>query len=46
LDLGVDGFRLDVINFLTTNGVTKDNPIKDGSQEHLNDINQKGVKQL
>jgi glycosidase len=44
LDLGVDGFRLDVINFLTTDGVTKDNPIKDGSQEHLNDINQKGVK--
>lgn len=44
LDLGVDGFRLDVINFLTTDGITKDNPIKDGSQEHLNDINQKGVK--
>ncbi|MFT7163483.1 MAG: glycosidase, partial [Flavobacterium sp.] len=44
LDLGVDGFRLDVINFLTTDGITKDNPIKDGIQEHLNDINQKGVK--
>jgi glycosidase len=44
LDLGVDGFRLDVINFLTTDGITKDNPIKNGSQEHLNDINQKGVK--
>lgn len=44
LDLGVDGFRLDVINFLTTDGVTKDNPMKDGAQEHLNDINQKGVK--
>jgi glycosidase len=44
LDLGVDGFRLDVINFLTTDGITKDNPITDGTQEHLNDINQKGVK--
>ncbi|SDW33655.1 alpha-glucosidase [Flavobacterium degerlachei] len=44
LDLGVDGFRLDVINFLTTDGITKDNPTKDGAQEHLNDINQKGVK--
>ncbi|KRB56132.1 glycosyl hydrolase [Flavobacterium sp. Root186] len=44
LDAGVDGFRLDVINFLTTNGITKDNPIKNGQQEHLNDINQEGVK--
>ncbi|WP_087564747.1 alpha-glucosidase [Polaribacter sp. SA4-10] len=45
LDLGVDGFRLDVINFLTTEGVTLDNPTnKKGEQEHLNDINQKGVK--
>lgn len=44
LDLGVDGFRMDVINFLTTDGITKDNPMKDGVQQHLNDINQKGVK--
>ncbi|SEP34114.1 trehalose-6-phosphate hydrolase [Flavobacterium sp. CF108] len=44
LDAGVDGFRLDVINFLTTNGITKDNPIKNGQQEHLNDIDQEGVK--
>ncbi|WP_369764717.1 alpha-glucosidase [Flavobacterium sp. WC2429] len=44
LDLGVDGFRMDVINFLTTDGITKDNPFKNGIQEHLNDINQKGVK--
>ena len=43
LDCGVDGFRLDVINFLTTNGITTDNPMKDGVQEHLNDINQLGV---
>lgn len=45
LDLGVDGFRLDVINFLTTDGMTHDNPIKDGKQEHLYDINQAGVKE-
>lgn len=44
LDAGVDGFRLDVINFLTTDGITKDNPVKDGKQEHTNDIDQKGVK--
>lgn len=46
LDMGVDGFRLDVINFLTTEGITKDNPLDDnGKQQHLYDINQKGVKQ-
>ena len=46
LDLGVDGFRLDVINFLTTEGITIDNPTdKNGKQEHLYDIDQKGVKQ-
>ncbi|TDD94724.1 alpha-glucosidase [Flavobacterium cellulosilyticum] len=44
LDLGVDGFRMDVINFLTTDGITQDNPMKEKSQEHLNDINQKGVQ--
>lgn len=44
LDTGVDGFRLDVINFLTTNGITQDNPMKDGKQNHINDIDQEGVK--
>lgn len=43
LDCGVDGFRLDVINFLTTDGITTDNPMKDRVQEHTNDINQSGV---
>lgn len=43
LDSGVDGFRLDVINFLTTDGITTDNPMKEGVQEHLYDINQSGV---
>lgn len=46
LELGIDGFRLDVINFLTTEGITKNNPInEDGSQEHVYDINQKGIKE-
>lgn len=46
LDLGVDGFRMDVINFLTTEGITQDNPLNDkGEQDHLYDINQKGVKE-
>ena len=44
LDLGVDGFRLDVINFLTMEDITTDNPVKDGKQDHVNDINQAGVK--
>lgn len=44
LDAGVDGFRLDVINFLNTDGITADNPTKDGEQDHINDINQEGVK--
>lgn len=44
LDAGVDGFRLDVINFLTTNGISQDNPMKDGKQDHIHDIDQEGVK--
>lgn len=45
LNLGVDGFRLDVINFLTTDGITADNPMKDEQQQHLNDIDQAGIKE-
>ena len=44
LDMGVDGFRFDVIIFLTTSGITKDNTVKDGVQEHMYDISQPGVK--
>lgn len=44
LDSGVDGFRLDVINFFNTDGITIDNPFKDGQQQHINDIDQVGVK--
>jgi trehalose-6-phosphate hydrolase len=44
LNLGVDGFRLDVINFLTTEKTFPDNPVKDGKQEHKYDVDQAGVK--
>lgn len=33
-----------MINFLTTNGITADNPVKNGQQQHINDIDQVGVK--
>lgn len=45
LELGVDGFRMDVINFLTTDGILSDNPMKDGNQQHIYDIDQPGVKE-
>ncbi len=44
LDKGIDGFRFDVINFLHTDDVTTDNPIKAGKQQHLYDINQHGIQ--
>ncbi|PVX47463.1 trehalose-6-phosphate hydrolase [Flavobacterium sp. 103] len=44
LDIAVDGFRLDVINFLNTDGITNDNPFKDDQQQHINDIDQASVK--
>ena len=45
IDLGVDGFRFDVINYLTCAGVTADNPVNEqGIQEHLHDINQQGIE--
>jgi len=43
LQAGVDGFRLDVINFLTTDGILSDNPINKGKQDHAFDIDQPGV---
>ncbi|MCE5175301.1 MAG: alpha-glucosidase [Bacteroidales bacterium] len=45
LDLGIDGFRFDVINELSTGSIMTDNPMKDGKQEHLYDVNQPGVKE-
>lgn len=40
---GVDGFRFDVINFLTTDGIMADNPEENGEQRHDHDINQPGI---
>lgn len=47
LERGVDGFRLDVINFLKTDlaAFYMDNPVKNGSKEHLHDKNQSGCKE-
>lgn len=42
---GMDGFRLDVINNLTVHSEFLDNLYdKNGQQIHLNDVNQKGIK--
>jgi len=44
LERGIDGFRLDVINFLKVSGQFPDNPIDDnGEQQHLHDQNQPGI---
>ena len=43
LDKGIDGFRLDVINFMTCNEITKDNPMDKGKQNHKYDIDQDGI---
>lgn len=44
LDLGIDGFRFDVINFLSTDDTSTNNPIKEGKQQHTYDIDQTGIK--
>jgi trehalose-6-phosphate hydrolase len=44
LDLGIDGFRLDVINFLNTDGIPANNLIIEGEQVHQFDIDQPGLK--
>lgn len=45
LGMGVDGFRLDVINFLSCDATRTDNPMLDnGEQQHLYDINQPGIE--
>ncbi|UNK20270.1 alpha-glucosidase [Paenibacillus sp. N3/727] len=45
LDKGIDGFRLDVINFLKVSGSFKDNPYDadKGEQEHVYDKDQDGI---
>jgi trehalose-6-phosphate hydrolase len=45
LELGIDGFRFDVINFLTTENIWTDNPYENGKQVHLHDMDQGGVKE-
>lgn len=45
LNLGVDGFRFDVINFLNTNGILEDNPLEEGNQHHKYDIDQQNIKE-
>lgn len=47
MDLGVDGFRLDVINNLSLTGCMTDNPVgPDGEQIHQYDMNQPGIRQF
>lgn len=46
LELGIDGFRFDVINFLTTDSLMTDNPVNEGKQEHVYDIDRPGVKKM
>jgi trehalose-6-phosphate hydrolase len=44
LDRGVDGFRLDVINFLCCNGIGNNNPTdQEGKHIHLYDIDQQDI---
>lgn len=45
LEKGIDGFRLDVINFLTVNDSFPDNPFdrKTGEQLHVYDKDQEGI---
>ncbi len=44
LDRGVDGFRFDVINFLSCNGIGEENlSDADGRQIHSHDIDQPGI---
>jgi glycosidase len=44
MDRGIDGFRLDVINFLKVSGQFRDNPIDhSGEQKHQQDQDQPGI---
>ncbi|WML49127.1 alpha-amylase family glycosyl hydrolase [Neobacillus sp. PS3-34] len=48
LEKGVDGFRLDVINFLKVNDSFPDNPFDQDKKEqiHLNDKDQEGIMKV
>ena len=43
LDKGMDGFRLDVINFLKVSDSFEDNPVLDDEIKHTNEFNQDGI---
>lgn len=44
LDRGVDGFRFDVVNFLSCDGIGDENPVDAaGQQVHSKDIDQQGI---
>ncbi|OPA80396.1 glucohydrolase [Paenibacillus selenitireducens] len=48
LDKGVNGFRLDVINFLSVSNQFPDNPMDEatGEQKHVNDQDQDGILEV
>lgn len=47
MEKGIDGFRLDVINFLTVNDTFKDNPVDEkGEQIHKYDTDQEGIMEI
>lgn len=46
VEKGIDGFRLDVINFLKTSDCFKDNPFEDNKQNHIYDKDQDGIMDL
>lgn len=47
LERGVDGFRLDVINFLKAGlDWNQDNPKKNGVQQHIHDLNGPGIRKI
>lgn len=45
MEQGIDGFRLDVINNLSTAEGKRDNPVDtEGRQQHIEDVNQHGIE--
>lgn len=46
LNMGVDGFRFDVVNFLNTDDITTDNPVTGGTNKAVYNINQPSIKEV
>jgi trehalose-6-phosphate hydrolase len=44
LELGIDGFRFDVVNFFHTDHIYTDNPFQQRKQQAVYNINQPGIK--